>query len=101
MVRVSADVREIDGKHFIIVGSGASEIKIPMSDDRPNEVKAAFNKLIEAIRKEELRIEFVGKSDDLFSHVAKEYVEQLNREIAEVRRAMEERRLVLDEPEPE
>jgi hypothetical protein len=59
-----------------------------MSEDKPNEVKNAFNRLIARIKDGEFQIELNGVGEDLFSQVANEYITQLNREIQEVRREM-------------
>jgi len=84
METLSATVTETDGKHFIRIEDGGSAIRIPMSEDNPNEVKSAFNSLITRMKEGEFQIELAVIGDDLFSQVAKEYLTQLNREIAEV-----------------
>ncbi|MGZ0708070.1 hypothetical protein ACWPKO_07000 [Coraliomargarita sp. W4R53] len=88
METLEALVIEENDKHFIEIATGGEDIRIPISEDKPNEVKSAFNKLIERIKEGEFEIEFEGKGDDLFNQVAKEYITQLNREIAEVRDEM-------------
>jgi hypothetical protein len=85
METVNASVVEEDGKHFIKIAAGGGAIRIPISEDKPNEVKSAFNKLIERIKEGEFEIELEEVGEDLFSQVANEYITQLNREIAEVR----------------
>lgn len=94
METIKASVVEVEGKHFILIAPGVEEIKIPISDDNPNEVKSAFNKLIEWIKEGEFGIEMDEVNPDLFSQVASEYLTQLNREIKEVRKEMEEIGLV-------
>lgn len=94
MGTVNATVVELEEKHFIKIETGDEDINIPISDDKPNEVKSAFNKLIARIKegKFEIKLEDIGQ--DLFSQVAKEYVTQLNREIQEVRGEMQNYGLV-------
>jgi len=96
METVKATVVELDEKHFIKIETGGEEINIPISEDKPNEVKSAFNKLITRIKEGafEIRLEDIGQ--DLFSQVANEYVTQLNREIQEVRGEMKDYGLVED-----
>jgi hypothetical protein len=94
METVKASVVEVDGKHYILFVTADGEIKIPISDDNPNEVKSAFNKLIERIKEGEFEIEMDEVGPDLFSQVASEYLTQLNREIKEVRKEMEDIGLV-------
>lgn len=69
-------------------------VAIPLSDDNPNSVKSAFNKLIQRVRIGEFIIKLDKVGDDLFSMVANEYLTQLNREIQEVRSQMKEYDLV-------
>lgn len=90
METINASVAQIDEKHFINIATGDAKISIPISEDKPNEVKSAFNKLITKIKEGEFQIELTEGGDDLFYYVAKEYVTQLNREIQEVYREMEQ-----------
>jgi hypothetical protein len=94
METVKAAVVEIEEKHFIRIVNAGEEINIPLSDDKPNDVKSAFNRLIMWIKKGEVEIEIEEVGPDLFSQVAKEYINQLNREIQEVREEMEDLELV-------
>lgn len=88
MEMIKAVVMEHDGKHFIKIDTEDNEISIPISEDKPNEVKSAFNKLITLIKIKEFQIELEEIGQDLFSQVANEYITQLNREIIEVRDEM-------------
>jgi hypothetical protein len=67
-----------------------------MSEDKPNEVKSAFNRLIARIKDGVFQIELTEVGEDLFSQVANEYITQLNREIQEVHGEMEQYGLVAD-----
>ena len=96
METLEASVIEEDDKHFIEIATDGEGIRIPISEDKPNEVKSAFNKLIERIKEGEFEIELEDEGDDLFSQVAKEYITQLNREIAEVRDEMTQYGLIDD-----
>lgn len=96
METLKASVVEENSKHFIEIVTDGKDIRIPISEDKPNEVKSAFNKLIEQIKKCEFEIKFEDEGDDLFYQVAKEYITQLNREIAEVRVEMSQYGLLED-----
>ncbi len=96
METIKAEVVELDEKYFIRIEAEDNPIKIPMSEDKPNEVKSAFNKLIARIKDREFQIELEEVGEDLFSQVANEYITQLNREIQEVRGEMEQYGLVAD-----
>lgn len=91
---INATVESLDDKYFIKIKTGGEEIRIPMSDDKPNEVKSAFNKIITRIKAGEFQIKLEEVGEDLFSLVANEYLTQLNREIQEVRNEMKQYGLV-------
>lgn len=99
MVKLSASVQSDGDKHYIVIALESYSVRIPMSDDNPNQVKSAFNRLIERTRSGEFTIELDKVGEDLFSQVANEYIGQLNREIQEVRAEMMEFKL-LGEEEP-
>jgi hypothetical protein len=96
METINARVVALEEKYFIKIEAGAEDINIPISEDKPNDVKSAFNKLIARIKEGEFEIELTDIGQDLFSQVAKEYVTQLNREIQEVRGEMKDFGLVRD-----
>lgn len=88
MEKIRAMMVELDEQHFIKIKTEEEEINIPISEDKPKEVKGAFNKLIALIKNGEFEIEMEDIGPDLFSQVAREYIIQLNREILEVRKEM-------------
>jgi len=96
METIKAMVKQVDEKHFIEIVDRDNTISIPMSEDKPNEVKSAFNKLITRIKDGEFRIELDEVGEDLFSQVANEYITQLNREIQAVHGEMKQYGLVAD-----
>lgn len=96
METVKATVVELGEKHFIKIEIGDEDINIPISEDKPNEVKSAFNKLIARIKEGEFKIGLEDVGQNLFSQVANEYIMQLNREIQEVRGEMKGYGLVAD-----
>lgn len=96
METIKATVESLGDKHFIKIKIEDEEISIPMSDDKPNEVKSAFNKIITRIKVGEFQIKLDEVGEDLFSLVANEYLAQLNREIQEVRGEMKQYGLVVN-----
>jgi len=90
MVTLEATVECVEEKYFLKINVEQGAVRIPLSDDNPNVVKSAFNKLIQRIREGEFTIKLDKVGDDLFSMVANEYLAQLNREIQEVRSQMKE-----------
>ncbi len=94
METIKATVENIGDKYFIKIKTRVDEISIPMSEDKPNEVKSAFNKIITRIKAGEFQIELDKVGEELFSQVANEYLIQLNREIHEIHGEMKRYGLV-------
>lgn len=81
---LKAFVRVEDEKYTLEVELGDELAIIPLSQDQPNEVKCAFNKLIVRLKSGLFHIELEECGEDLFSQVSKEYLVQLNSELEEV-----------------
>jgi len=96
MEMIKATVVQDGEKHFIKIEDEEHTISIPISEDKPNEVKSTFNRLIARIKDGEFQIELAEVGKDLFSQVANEYITQLNREILEVHGEMKQYGLVDD-----
>lgn len=96
METIRATVQQLEEKYFIIIDNKGSNISIPMSEDKPSEVKSSFNKIITRLKEGVFQIEMVDIADDLFSLVANEYITQLNKEIQDVYGEMQEYGLVVD-----
>jgi hypothetical protein len=97
METLKAEVAQEDDSRFIRITKDEAEIKIPLTEDNPNAIKSAFNELISLAKQDDLEIEMDEVGPDLFSQVASEYIAQLNREIQEVRREMQDIGLIGDE----
>lgn len=96
METIEAAVVQNEDKHCIKIQDKNGTITIPISEDRPKEVKNAFNRLITRIKAGVFQIKLIEVGEDLFSQVANEYVAQLNREILEVHGEMKRCGLVAD-----
>lgn len=86
---IEAELVTIEDSCFIDI-LDEPKISIPISNDDPNAVKSAFNSLIERLQKGEFSISLKDAEKDLFYHVAKEYLEQLNGELLDVYHEMEQ-----------
>lgn len=86
---LKAFVREDEEKYTLEIQLGDEVANIPLSQDQPNDVKRAFNKLIVRLKSGLYRIELQECGEDLFSQVSKEYLAQLNSELDEVFGEME------------
>lgn len=60
---------------------GAEELNITLTEDSPNEVKSVFNKLLLHLKNGEIDFNLIDTKDDLYFHICKEYITQLNSEL--------------------
>lgn len=97
---VDARMREQDGRHFLEVDVSGQTISIPISDESPNAIKSAFNSLILRIKEGLFQIKLDKVGEDLFSQVANEYLTQLNKEIVEVHKEMDQYGLLAANAKP-
>jgi len=81
---LKAFVRAEEDNYTLEIELGDEVATIPLSQDQPNEVKCAFNKLIVRLKSGLFRIELQECGEDLFSQVSKEYLVQLNSELEDV-----------------
>lgn len=91
---LKAEVQSVEDSYSIKIEFDGDNVSIPLSEDKPNDVKAAFNKLIVRLKSGLFCIELDECGEDLFSQVAKEYLVQLNREVQEVYGEMENHGLI-------
>lgn len=83
MGTIKAIVSEEDEKFYIDINA-KSTIRIPITEDNPNEVKESFNSLIKLLKNGLFDIKLEGDGSDLIWNVANEYIAQLNEELAEI-----------------
>jgi len=88
METLKTTVKKEEEKRYIQIMNGEEEIVIPLTEDNPNEVKKAFNKLIKLVQVNDICLKMEDCGEDLFSQIASEYITQLNRELKEVRQEM-------------
>lgn len=55
METFKAVVTQVGEKHLIRIDANGIQIDIPLSEDKPNEVKGAFNKLITRLKMGSIR----------------------------------------------
>ena len=94
METYNASVENEGDKYFIKIILDKDEIRIPITEDDPNAIKAAFNAILIHLKKGLFEIALQNKGENLFELVAKEYVHQLNSEIEEIHGVMESNELI-------
>lgn len=60
---------------------GIENLNIVLTEDSPNEVKAVFNKLLLHLKNGEIEYNLEDDKNDLYFHICKEYITQLNAEL--------------------
>jgi hypothetical protein len=59
----------------------STELEIVLTEDKPNDVKNVFNKLLEQLKSGLFSFELEDEKEDLYHHICKEYITQLNTEL--------------------
>src|SRR5687767_3593406 len=67
-----------------------TNLNIPLTEDKPNDVKGVFNKLLEHLKSGAFKFELDDAKDDLYHHICKEYLTQLNAEMVSVYKELED-----------
>ncbi len=60
---------------------GDNVLDIVLTEDKPNDVKNVFNKLLERLKNGEFEFSLTDEKEDLYFHICKEYITQLNAEL--------------------
>ena len=58
-----------------------TELDIVLTEDKPNDVKNVFNKLLEQLKSGVFSFSLEDEKEDLYYHICKEYITQLNTEL--------------------
>ena len=90
-----AIVTVVGSEHFLSLKMKDADLNVPLTKDEPNEIKKVFNELIVHLKKGPFKFSMSEKEDgDLICQVAKEYVKQLNKELIDVDRELEDHQLL-------
>ena len=74
---------------------GESELNIALTEDNPNEVKTVFNKLLEHLKSGEFNFNLTDEKEDLYFHICKEYITQLNAELKSTYKELQDNGLLI------
>ncbi len=95
METYNAEVIEKESEYYLSFDVKGEKYNIPLTKDEPNEIKEVFNQLIINLKKGPFNFSIPEKEDaDIIYHVAKEYVDQLNTELHDIYKELEEYNLV-------
>lgn len=71
-----------------------TELEIVLTEDNPNEVKTVFNKLLENLKGGEIEFVLTDEKEDLYYHICREYITQLNAELKSTYKELEDNQLL-------
>ena len=81
MATHNATIHRKDSSATLKLALDADELNIVLTEDNPNEVKIVFNKLLERLKSGEFDFNLTDEKEDLYFHICKEYITQLNAEL--------------------
>jgi len=94
MATHKATIERKDTGALLKLALEGSELYINLSEDNPNEVKTVFNKLLEQLKNGEISFDLEDAKEDLYFHICKEYITQLNAELKSTYKELEDNSLL-------
>jgi hypothetical protein len=95
MVTHEAEIIEVDKEYLLALKMPDNMLKIAITQDVPNDVKKVFNELISSLKNGVFKFALNEIEDkDIFYHVAREYISQLNSELNVIYKEMKEYNLL-------
>jgi hypothetical protein len=79
-----ANVIKKDGQHILELSLKGKKVEIPLTEDKPDEIKSVFNELIVELKKGEFNFKLKNKENNLYQQISNEYIKQLNNELHSV-----------------
>lgn len=90
-----ATINRLEEKTSLVLHIGDEvQLEIELTEDKPNEVKNVFNKLISFLKKNSFKFELEDDKEDLYFHICSEYLEQLNAELSSIHQELEDYELL-------
>ena len=79
-----AIIKRDTSNSYLVLEVAGKKLEIILTDDNPNNVMSAFNSLLKELKKGLFQFNLEDTTDDLYFHICKEYVKQLNSELKAV-----------------
>lgn len=84
MATDKAIIKRKDNHTSLVLNVRGTEYIIPLTEDRPNDIKDVFNKLLNDLKSGQIKFEIEDTQEDLYFHISKEYIKQLNSELKSI-----------------
>ena len=76
-----ATIKRDASNTYLVLEINEQTLQIILTDDNPNNVKSVFNTLLKNLKNGLFQFNFEDETQDLYHHICKEYITQLNAEI--------------------
>lgn len=94
MATHNATIERKDKSAILKLALGTEELRIVLTEDNPNDVKSVFNKLLSSLKNGEMDFNLADSTEDLYFHICKEYIIQLNAELKSTHAELEDNGLL-------
>lgn len=90
----NATIERKDANATLKLTINETVLDIVLTEDKPNDVKNVFNKLLEQLKNGEFEFVLTDEKEDLHFHICKEYITQLNAELKSTFKELEDNGLL-------
>lgn len=97
MATHNATIDRKDANATLKLALGETMLDIVLTEDKPNDVKNVFNKLLEHLKSGEFDFNLTDEKEDLYYHISKEYITQLNAELKSTYKELQDNGLIKNE----
>jgi len=97
MATHNATIERKDNSATLKLSLGETILDIVLTEDKPNDVKTVFNKLLEQLKRGEFDFNLSDEKEDLYFHICKEYITQLNAELKSTYKELQDNGLLKTE----
>jgi len=94
METFKASIIRGDQNTILALHLGDNRYDITLTDDNPNNVKSVFNNLLQQLKNGVFSFELEDSTEDLYYHISKEYITQLNSELYSIYKELEDYELL-------
>jgi len=89
-----ATIKREESNTYLVLEVSDNPLQIVITDDNPNNVKSVFNNLLKELKKGLIEFNLEDDKEDLFYHICKEYLTQLNSEMKAIYKELEDYELL-------
>jgi len=93
----NATIERKDNNAILKLALGETALDIVLTEDKPNDVKTVFNKLLKQLKNGEFSFNLTDEKEDLYFHICKEYITQLNAELKSTYKELQDNGLLKTE----